>query len=193
VTDRATPHVVSIRGERVALGPVTTELRAPLYRWLNDMASFRTLGADPAPATSARAGDLIDLVGDDPSRVTFVIYDLADMAPIGTTSVTHIDHRNQTCEIDLAIMEPDWRGQGLGSETVRLMTDYAIHALGMHNVHLRVYAFNHAGIRAYRKAGYREYGRRREAWLHNGKRWDIVFMEVLATEWDRPPRTDGPQ
>jgi RimJ/RimL family protein N-acetyltransferase len=48
---------------------------------------------------------------------------------------------------------------------------------------LSVFAFNVAGIRAYRKAGFREYGRRRQAWLHNGARWDIVYMEVVATEW----------
>jgi RimJ/RimL family protein N-acetyltransferase len=68
---------------------------------------------------------------------------------------------------------------------VRLLTGYAIRELGMHNVQLRVFAFNHAGIRAYEKAGFREYGRRRGAWRRDGRRWDIVFMEVLASEWLR--------
>jgi RimJ/RimL family protein N-acetyltransferase len=181
--------VLCIRGESVGLAPVTVDMAPQIQRWNNDARSFRTLGADPRPTTAGRARELIDAVGRDDTRVTFAIVDLADMAPVGTASVTHIDRRHQVCEIDLAIMEADRRGQGLGTETVRLLTGYAIRELGMHNVQLRVFAFNHAGVRAYEKAGFREYGRRREAWLHDGRRWDIVFMEVLASEWDsHPPR-----
>jgi len=175
--------LICIRGEKVGLAPVTAELAPLIQRWNNDVRSFRTLGADPRPVTTGQARGMVDAVGRDDSRITFAIVDLADLTPIGTTSVTHIDRRHQTCEIDLAIMEADRRGRGLGTETVRLMTDYALGDLGMHNVELRVFAYNHAGIRAYEKAGFREYGRRREAWLHAGRRWDIVFMEVLASEW----------
>ena len=186
MTDPSTTAIVNLRGELVALGPVTAELQAPLHRWLNDMVSFRTLGADPAPATADLARELLDAVGADATRVTFVIHDRLDMAPIGTTSITQIDDRDRTCEIDIAIMAIDRRGKGLGTESVLLVTDYAIQALGMHNVQLRVYAYNHPAIRAYVKAGFREFGRRREAWLHNGRRWDIVFMDVLASEWKSP-------
>jgi RimJ/RimL family protein N-acetyltransferase len=186
VTNPSAPPSVNLRGKLVALGPVTAALQEPLHRWLNDMVSFRTLGAAPAPATSQIAQHLIDEVGADPTRVTFTIYDLSDDAPIGTTSVTHIDHRHRTCELDIAIMEIERRGKGLGTEAVRLVTDYAILALEMHNVQLRAFACNHAGIRAYRKAGFREYGRRREAWLHHGHRCDVVYMEVLASEWGGP-------
>jgi RimJ/RimL family protein N-acetyltransferase len=83
-------------------------------------------------------------------------------------------------------MEAGRRGQGLGTETVRLLTGYAIRELDMHNVQLSVLAFNEAGIRAYTKAGFREYGRRREAIAHNRQRWDLVYMDVLASEWESP-------
>jgi RimJ/RimL family protein N-acetyltransferase len=179
------PPIICIRGETVGLGPVTMDLDPQIQRWNNDVRSFRTLGADARPTTAERARELLDAVGRDDTRVTFAIVDLADMVPIGTASVTHIDHRHRTCEIDLAIMEADRRGHGLGTETVRLLTGYAIRDLGMHNVQLRVFAFNHAGIRAYQKAGFREYGRRREAWRHDGRRGDIIFMEVLASKWLR--------
>ena len=75
---------------------------------------------------------------------------------------------------------------GLGTEAVQLMTDYAIHGLEMHNVHLTTYEYNWAGRRAYAKAGFKEYGRRREAQLYQGKRWDLILMEVLAAEWTSP-------
>jgi RimJ/RimL family protein N-acetyltransferase len=122
-------------------------------------------------------------------RIAFAVHDLADMAPVGSVGLFAIDRRHGTCELGVGILEPGRRGRGLGTEAVALITDYAIRDLGMHNVQLSVIAFNSAGIRAYRKAGFREHGRRREAWLHNGRRWDIVFMEILASDW--PSETSG--
>ena len=45
---------------------------------------------------------------------------------------------------------------------------------------LRVHEYNPGGRRAYEKAGYREFGRRREAQLLGGKRWDTIYMDCLA-------------
>ena len=59
-------------------------------------------------------------------------------------------------------------------------------ALGLHNVMLRVYAYNLAGRRAYEKAGFREFGRRRGSRVFAGGRWDEVFMECLAGGFESP-------
>lgn len=46
------------------------------------------------------------------------------------------------------------------------MRDYAFTALGLHSLLLRGHEFNLAGQRAYRKAGYRAVGRRRQCvWM----------------------------
>lgn len=122
--------------------------------------------------------------GDD--NVIFVIHDLEDMAPVGSVGLMDIDHRHRTCELGIGIMVPERRGKGLGTEAVQLITDYAIHGLNMHNVQLRTYEYNWAGQKAYARAGFREYGRRREARQHYGTWWDIVFMDVIASEWESP-------
>jgi RimJ/RimL family protein N-acetyltransferase len=51
---------------------------------------------------------------------------------------------------------------------------------------LRVYAYNRAAYRAYQKAGFREFGRRREAVWMGGRLWDAIYMECLATEFESP-------
>lgn len=174
--------IVSIRGARVALGPLDRSIISLQTRWINDFATTRTLGADAQPRSEAAHERWYERMTSG-ERITFAVYDLADMAPVGSVGLFAIDRRNGTCELGVGILEPERRGQGLGTEAVVLITDYAIRDLGMHNVHLATLAFNIAGIRAYEKAGFREYGRRREAWLHNGRWWDIVYMEVLAPEW----------
>jgi RimJ/RimL family protein N-acetyltransferase len=66
------------------------------------------------------------------------------------------------------------------------MLDYAFTALGLNNVMLQVFAYNLAGQRAYRKAGFREFGRQREARWFAGRRWDVIFMDCIASEFDSP-------
>lgn len=52
---------------------------------------------------------------------------------------------------------------------------------------LTVFARNERGIRAYRRAGFREIGRRREARRFAGEADDVVLMDCLAT--DSEPRS----
>ena len=52
---------------------------------------------------------------------------------------------------------------------------------------LRVFAFNFAGIRTYMKAGFKEFGRRRECYLMGSTTWDVIYMECLASEWGPSP------
>jgi RimJ/RimL family protein N-acetyltransferase len=66
------------------------------------------------------------------------------------------------------------------------MLDYAFSALGLHNVMLLVFEFNRAGRRAYEKAGFREFGRRRQCRAGGGRLWDIIYMECLSTEFTSP-------
>jgi RimJ/RimL family protein N-acetyltransferase len=98
----------------------------------------------------------------------------------------NIDYRNRTAEFGLLIGEPAARGHGFGTETTRLMLDYAFLALGVQSVMLAVWEFNHAGQRAYTKAGFRPCGRRRQSKFMGGKMWDTIYMDCLATEFVSP-------
>ena len=61
--------------------------------------------------------------------------------------------------------------------------DYGFTALSLHSAMLRVYSFNERGIRAYRRAGFREIGRWRQAYRLAGHAHDVIFMDCLATEF----------
>jgi RimJ/RimL family protein N-acetyltransferase len=51
---------------------------------------------------------------------------------------------------------------------------------------LTVYEYNLAGLRAYQKAGFREFGRRRQSHWMGGQLWDVIYMDCLATEFESP-------
>ncbi len=105
----------------------------------------------------------------------------SDQAPIGWSSLSRIDHRNGTAEFGILLGER--RGQGLGTEATRLTLDWGFTVLGLHNIMLGVAAWNQRAIWVYAKAGFRELGRRRGAGVTMGRRYDAVFMDLLASEF----------
>jgi diamine N-acetyltransferase len=66
------------------------------------------------------------------------------------------------------------------------MLDYAFTAVGLFSVWLDVDEFNVAGRRAYERAGFRECGRWRGATLMNGRRYDRIIMDAIASEFESP-------
>jgi diamine N-acetyltransferase len=175
--------VLMLVGEQIALGPLHKGLIPLMHRWENDLALSFLTGDPVLPnAVEWMEADYEKRTKADPSAAHFAIYERATMRPIGTAGLMQINYMHRTAELGIGIGEADCRGRGLGTEATRLLLDYAFTGLGLHNVFLRVYAFNEAAIRAYRKAGFREIGRRREAHRLGGQAHDEVLMDALATE-----------
>jgi RimJ/RimL family protein N-acetyltransferase len=177
--------IYAIEGEKVALGPLNRDLLPSLERWTNDFHLARTTSSMP-PLSPEQVSALYERAVADENMVSFVIYDRATGRPVGTTYLSNIDLRNRTAEFGIAIGEAEYRGRGYGTETTRLMLDYAFTARALHSVMLTVYEYNRAGQRAYEKAGFRPFGRRRECHWMGGRQWDEIYMECLSSEFDSP-------
>ncbi len=175
--------MVNIEGRLIALGPLRRDLLPFYQRWINSFATQRTVAQVPRPWTLEQEQQWIDGQLTASAEAAFTIYEKASTRPIGTTSLVAIDHRNGTAEFGILIGESDCRGKGYGTEAATLMLDYAFTALGLRNVLLRVMSFNLAGLRAYQKTGFKEIGRWREAHLMNGRRYDVVLMDCVASEF----------
>ena len=175
---------VTITGEKVLLGPLSREHLPLLVKWENDL-ELSLLTGDPArplgPEAIEAAFDTHFKPGDD--KTTFLIYERATLRPIGTAGLGHINRAHRTAEFGIGIAEADYRGKGYGTEATRLVLDYAFTILGLHNVVLTVYAFNDRAIRTYRRAGFREIGRRRESHRIGSRAYDEVLMDCLATDF----------
>ena len=177
--------LVNIVGDKVALGPLSRELILLLARWSNDLATRVNIGV-PLPQTIEQrtARYERDALGED--GVDFAVYERASWRPIGTVSLFRIDYRNSRSDFGILIGDPGARGRGYGTEATRLALDYAFTALGLRSVGLTVAEWNVAGQRAYARAGFREFGRRRSCWWMGGRWWDEVHMDALASEFASP-------
>jgi diamine N-acetyltransferase len=188
VSSGADPPVINIAGERVALGPLRRDQFPLIERWTNDLATQRLSGFPdpPEPWTADRVTAFFDRMLTDPRRVWFALYETAAWRMIGHTNLRDIDHHHGTAEFGITIGDPADRGQGYGTEATRLILDYAFTALGLTNVLLDTTEYNHAAIRTYEKAGFKEIGRRRQSHFSGGRLWDVVFMDCVADEFPSP-------
>jgi RimJ/RimL family protein N-acetyltransferase len=179
--------IVNVVGEKVALGPVRRDLM-PLYdRWFNGFEVGLPYFLQLRPHTrEAREAWYERLARDEPDTVEFLIYERATLRPIGKTALDYIDHYNRTASFGILIGEKDCWGKGYGTETTILMLDYAFTLLGLHNVMVTVDGHNERAIRAYRRAGFRELGRRRGARRRGNRTFDDIYMDCIATEFRSP-------
>ena len=189
---------ILVQGQRVGLGALRQDLIPTYLKWRSDLEVLRGTG-DSAQIPTVEALQAWYEQATNPSNrdVHFTIYDLDDLAPVGTAALVRVDQHAGTAEFGLTIGER--RNQGLGTEATRLVLDWAFTVMGLRNILLVTFAWNLPAIRAYTKAGFREIGRRRGAVVTYGQRHDQVLMDAVADEFSdsvlakqAPPTTESP-
>jgi RimJ/RimL family protein N-acetyltransferase len=63
------------------------------------------------------------------------------------------------------------------------MLDYGFNLLNLHNIMLSVLDFNQRAVRCYEKCGFQTIGRRRQCRMQGARTCDLIFMDILATEF----------
>ena len=116
-------------------------------------------------------------------NIKFAIVKLENDQVIGTCSLHDIDNIRRTATLGIFIGEDENRSKGYGTEALKLLLDYGFNYFNLNNIMLTVYNFNERAIKAYKKAGFKEFGRRRKAYFLNGKYYDVVYMDILAEEF----------
>ena len=174
--------IINFSGSLVSLGPLRSDLVSYYNRWNNDFQTTKTL-ASTRPVILEEEVSVFEQIAKSESYIFFTIYEKETLRPIGNTYLSNIDYKNRNAEFNIVIGEKDYRGKGYGTEVALLILDYAFNVSGLHNVFLKVFEFNENAIRAYKKAGFVECGRRRQSHFIGGRLWDVIYMEALATEF----------
>jgi diamine N-acetyltransferase len=180
--------LVNVVGERVALGPLCRTLLPRYQAWMNDIATQGWAGypVRPEPLSDERMAQWYERGATDQERMWFTVYETDAWRAVGFCILRDIDLQHRTAEFGMTIGDRADRGKGYGTEAVKLLLDLAFTGLGLNNVQLHIYEFNHAGRRAYQRAGFKEIGRRRRAHFMGGRFWDVIYMDCLAEEFSSP-------
>jgi RimJ/RimL family protein N-acetyltransferase len=168
----------------VAVNPVTDADR--FARWALDSEYLRLLDTDPARLWSvqkSREWMEKNQEKDNHDEVIFMIRTREDDHTIGFIGLDGIRWNYGDAYVGIGIGEREFRGQGYGTDAMRVLLNYAFTELNLHRVSLNVFAYNPMAIRSYEKTGFVIEGRQREYLNREGKRWDMVFMGILKDDW----------
>lgn len=89
-------------------------------------------------------------------------------------------HRNAGIGIMLA---EAYQNKGYGGESINWMLDWAFRHGGFHRVGIQTFGFNERAQHLYKKLGFVEEGRSREAIWHDRNWYDMVELGMLESEW----------
>jgi len=180
--------IINLLGDKVALGPQDKRLIPLMTAWDNDFVTNGISGDDLKPFTQASVAASVEtrLREGREGWYGFTIYERATWRLIGHTNLRDVNTVHRTGEIGILIGERDCRGKGYGTEVVRLILDFAFNGLNLHNVWLDTLSVNPSAVASYTRAGFREIGRRREAYRIGGQTYDVILMDCLARDFQRP-------
>ncbi len=176
-------HYPKLSGGKCYLSPPSPEDAEKWAEWFNDLEVAIPLGDEAYTWVSADAER--EALADAARRHgnIFSILERESDKVIGRCLLFALDQVNRTAMLGLVIGEKAYWGKGFGQEATRLLLDYAFNLLNLESVALGVYAFDERAIACYRMAGFREIGRRRQARIIGGHRYDLVLMDILADEF----------
>jgi RimJ/RimL family protein N-acetyltransferase len=173
-----------LRGERVFLRPAERTDIPTFVAWFNDAEVIETLGGR-GPMSLVAEEDWFDrLQGDQgKSRWHFVICLRGKERPIGTAGLESVDAVNGSAELGISIGDRARWDQGLGTEAVGVLLDFAFGELRLERVYLHVFVANERARHIYEKVGFQLEGTLRHGHYRHGQFHDLVLMSLLREEW----------
>jgi UDP-4-amino-4,6-dideoxy-N-acetyl-beta-L-altrosamine N-acetyltransferase len=111
----------------------------------------------------------------------------ADVDFIGVVRSDEIDSVNRSIRVGGDI-HPKFQGKGYGAKMFGLLKKYCFDYLNMHRMWLLVMENNERAISLYRKSGFVEEGRQRQAIYRDGRYLDYIMMSILRSEYDEEQR-----
>lgn len=109
--------------------------------------------------------------------------DSTGMKFIGTCGLHSHRELYRSWEARWLIFDPECIGKGIGTEAVKLLTDYAFRNLNAHRIWLGVSADNVGAIKCYEGVGYKREGVLRDEIWCRGKYVHALRYSVLEDEW----------
>ncbi len=173
---------IFIDGKRIYLRPLDMDDLETFQRWFNNPELRRFLLL-PYPITKEGEREILEKMMKSKDDVVLSIVVKKDDRLIGNLGLHRFNRTSRSAMLGIAIGDLSMASKGFGTEAMELMLDYGFKTLNLHRIDLCVHEFNARGIAAYKKVGFVEEGRMRDALYADGKYHDQILMSILEDEW----------
>ncbi len=168
-------------GEKVFLSPLNQEDGDKYAEWISDLEASLCLGAaEQVVSLKNQEEKLKEMMQEG---YNFAIVEKALDELLGSCGLSDVDNIHGTAELGIFIGNKNHWGKGYGTEACNLLVDFGFNILNLDNIMLTVYEYNQRALACYEKLGFKEIGRRREAREVGDKKYDEIYMDLLAREF----------
>lgn len=171
-----------IVGEKLYLSPINMDDVEKFTEWVNDLSVTINLVLSPYIFSLEKEKEALERLNKE--GCAFSIINLSNDELIGNCGLLKVNQINRTAEAGIFIGNKGYWNKGYGTEALSLLLDYAFNLLNLNSIFLRVHSFNIRAIQCYKKCGFKEIGIRREAYIVGDKKYDQIYMDILASEFE---------
>ena len=170
-----------IESKKVGLREVRREDLELFKSWRNvehDTRNYRTIG----PLTTENQEWYWKNVVNNPDKhKVFTVVKNDTLAVIGEIRLSNINLLDGDAEIGI-LLNPKFRGQGYGSEALKLIVSFGFNRLRLHRIEAQYIISNTSSQRLFESCGFKLDGVRRESKYFDGKYNDVVMVSLLERE-----------
>ena len=174
-----------IPGETINLRAVERHDVPLIHRWFNDPVVMDGWGwSAPARSIQSVAAQVEDWSAREVTcglPEALIAESLAG-EPIGLVIVRVDRPEARSVELSLLVDADCW-GQGFGSDMLETILEACVDGWGIHRIGVRVEEANERALALYRRLGFTEEGRLRQAAFRDGRYGDVLLFSLLAEEW----------
>ena len=174
-------HYKRVSGEKVYLSPISTADIDIFMKWINDSEIAQTTNFYTQVISLVQEKEIVEALAKNGNTFSIVMQENDKI--IGTCSFSNINETNRVAEIGIIIGEKECHNKGYGTEAVNLLLQFGFENRNYNNIYLHVHSFNERAIACYEKAGFKRQGVCREAIIHGNKKYDRLYMDILADEY----------
>ena len=176
-------------GRDIRFGPIDYEKDPEIEsKWSHDSGFMRMYEINPARPLSAaivkkQYEKLEKQVEEDKNLYHFMIRAKEDDRLIGKAVIQWVEWTNGNAWVHLGIGSADDQRKGYGSQALSMLVRFAFAELNLFRLSARIPEYNDAAIALFSKFGFVEEVRRRQALDRDGRRWDLIVLGLLNSEW----------
>lgn len=185
--DEAFKHQPTLTTRRLVLRPLRGSDAPEIFAFKSDPEVTRHYGQEPHPNLDATRS-WIQRREEDYARRSMLFWAFTptgDDHAIGSGCLWNFDPGFRTAEVGYEL-HPSYWNQGLMTEAVSAIVDFAFRDLGFHRIEANPFAENVASVKLLEKLGFKEEGRLRERHFFRDRYLDQLYFGILREEW-RPP------
>jgi RimJ/RimL family protein N-acetyltransferase len=186
-----------ITGDRIYLRAVVEEDLPYYFSWLDDQETTRYMQRGIYPNNMdemqeyfqsmqrSKGGIHLAIIRKEYPKYKNIPFN-TEMWPeqhIGNITLLNIHPTFRSAEISIIIGDKQCRGNGYGTEAIKLLVDHAFTRMNLNRLQAGMVAKNGSSQGAFMNVGFQQEGILRQTYYCDGEYQDVVIMGLIKSDW----------